>query len=182
MTIHLGELFESESGDKKIRSALLKALKENHQEGFDYLKFKKALQQLKEMGLDEETAFKSAFATASTMGLTKSKLKKSSDHYLNVLKKEQRVFAEALGNQILTKIDAKKNKTESYQKEIEVCKNKIEELKRTIDLLEQKISQVDSEVEKDRDRIEKTKEDFNRSFSEIFESIEKDVSLINQHL
>ena len=133
MAIDLTKLFEpSELSDKKLRGTLLKALKENFLKDFDYLKFRQSVSQLKEMDLDEKTSFKSAFATASTMGLTKSKLNKTAQHYLNVLDKEKRSFAEALNNQVASKVDAKKIKTDEYQKAIKTAEEKIKQLQTEI--------------------------------------------------
>ncbi len=182
MAIDLTKLFGSEDSDKKMRNTLLKALKENHIETFDYLKFRQAVLQLQQMDLDAATSFKSAFATASTMGLTKAKLKKTGDHYLNVLNKEKRIFAEALGNQITNKVEAKKIKATEYNSKISACESKILELQKEIEAYKTKMANIDTEIEKDQHRISETRDNFNQAFSNIFETIEEDMGLIDQYL
>src|SRR5690242_18768533 len=73
------------ASDQRIMSALLKALEENNMDGFDFLEFKNSLKALSQMPLDEATKFRSAFATASTMGVTVAKLLDSVDYYKKVL-------------------------------------------------------------------------------------------------
>ena len=73
MTINLKDLFAVTSEmNEKVLLKLLTAIKDGQQKDFDYLKFKQSYKSLCQMGMDESTAAKSAFLTASTMGLTKS--------------------------------------------------------------------------------------------------------------
>ena len=72
----LAELFAN-SGPLDQRSAnmIINTLEKNNLPGFDYLEYKQSLEGLSKMNMDEATAFQSAFVTASTLGLTKEKLK-----------------------------------------------------------------------------------------------------------
>ena len=72
------DIFGTHHGlDERSMESLVGALERENLPGFDYLEFKQALERLQAMDMAEETAFKSAFATASTMGLTKDKLLKT---------------------------------------------------------------------------------------------------------
>ncbi|MEM6967493.1 MAG: hypothetical protein AAF573_22205, partial [Bacteroidota bacterium] len=66
--------------DEKSISFLTGALDRNNLPGFDYIEFKQSLAALAKLNMDEETAFKSAFATAATVGLTKGKLLETASH------------------------------------------------------------------------------------------------------
>ncbi|MBK9102994.1 MAG: hypothetical protein IPL92_00055 [Saprospiraceae bacterium] len=57
--------------DQKSVDFLENAMVKQAQPGFDYLKFKQSIEQLAGLKLDGPTSLKSAFATASTMGVTK---------------------------------------------------------------------------------------------------------------
>ena len=73
----LKNIFGSTTGlDDKSMEYLTSALAKNNLPGFDYLEFKQSLGALASLNMDEATAYKSAFATASTVGLTKEKLLK----------------------------------------------------------------------------------------------------------
>ena len=80
----------------KFSDILLNALEKANQPGFDYLEFKKALQNLKKLNMDEATRYQSAYAAAQSMGITPQKLIESADHYLKVLAKEDQNFNDAL--------------------------------------------------------------------------------------
>ena len=66
--------------DQKSVDFLENALIKQSQPGFDYLKFKQSISQLANLNLDTSTSLKSAFATASTMGVTKDSLLQSARH------------------------------------------------------------------------------------------------------
>ena len=71
----LKSLFGATHGlDEKSLNFLVKALEKNNLPGFDYIEFKQSLGSLLSMDMLEETAFKSVFATATSVGLTKDKL------------------------------------------------------------------------------------------------------------
>ena len=83
----------------KFTNILLQAMEANNLDGFDYLEYKQSLHNLAKMPMDEQTRYQSAFAAASTMGATPAKLVKTAHFYLDVLKKEEAKFAQALANQ-----------------------------------------------------------------------------------
>ncbi|HQW72071.1 MAG TPA: hypothetical protein PKZ91_09640, partial [Saprospiraceae bacterium] len=64
---------------------LFDALERNNQAGFDYLEFRKALQSLETIGLDEKTKFLSAFAGAQASGANVKLLTDSATIYLEIL-------------------------------------------------------------------------------------------------
>ncbi|MBL0078152.1 MAG: hypothetical protein IPP53_03235 [Bacteroidetes bacterium] len=102
--------------DDKIRDTLLQALADNNMEGFDYFEFKQSLATLSKMPLDEATQFKSAFATAATMGITKENLLQSADYYKKVLHKEKEKFDVAVKGQNNANVLKKKEELETLKK------------------------------------------------------------------
>lgn len=66
-------LFKENGADERSLEFIATAIERNNLPGFDYF-VKRAVYTMLEMKIDEATAFKSAFATAATMGLTKDKL------------------------------------------------------------------------------------------------------------
>jgi hypothetical protein len=88
--------------DEKSIEYLTKALEKKNLPGLDYLEFKQSLGALLDMDMEETMAFKSAFATSATMGLTKEKLRKTAEHYKNVLTEEKEQFDAALEKQVKT--------------------------------------------------------------------------------
>ncbi|NNF35953.1 MAG: PglZ domain-containing protein [Saprospiraceae bacterium] len=179
MTIDLKKLFASDNEiDTATYNALLKAIKEKHQDGFDYLRFKQSVKSMQNMDMDEDTSFKSAFVTASTVGLTKKKLLSSTKFYMNILNKERESFAEAMRNQLTSKVEAKKVEAEKLAAKIEDYKKKISKMQEEMELYQNKIDSVDGEMESARKKIEATRDKFETTYHSIKEIMENDATKI----
>jgi len=183
MTIDLTKLFASEEDiDPKSKQALIKAIKSNALKDFDYLKFKQSLKTLQEMGMDQETSIKSAFATASTMGLTKSKLLQTAKFYNTILNKEKSKFAEALQNQMDVKVSKKRENTAKLGDKIKEYELKIEKMQNEISLYKQKMENVDEEINAAKEKLEGTKNSFINAYNSVSSIIREDISLITDLL
>lgn len=184
MKTDLRALFPDTDGlDEKSVAALLKAIKENYENGqFDYLNFKKSVASLGEMNLSEEMAVKSAFATASTLGLTKEDLVKSARKYVYALENERENFAETVLAQKASKIDGRKKEVSELAGKIEQNKLRIRELEREIEIFQKRIDNVDQDVEEARTKIQNTQDKFLRAFDLISSDIEGDIKKINKYL
>lgn len=184
MKIDLKKLFASrkEDADARMHATLIKAIKENARDDFDYLKFKQSVLTMKDMNMDEETSVKSAFATASVMGLTKEKLLKSAQRYKVVLDKEKEEFAKALKNQIAHNVDGKRVEAERLIKEIEHHKRKIEQLQKEIEAYQNKIDSVEDVVAEAKSKIEGTRDRFKSTYDDLYEQIEDDMITFDKYL
>ncbi len=183
MNIDLNELFNPNKDlDEKSTMALLRALVGSHNSGFDYLKFKKSVKSLGSMNMDEGTSYKSAFTTASTMGLTKKKLLASANRYLNVLKTESESFTDALRSQIDKNVNSRESMIAQLEQRIAENKAKIADLEKEILLFQNKIDNVDSDIEAAQLKIDTTKERFRNAYVTISDIIKKDIELIDLYL
>ena len=168
--------------DKKSTDFLSKALASNATDGFDYIKYRQAIQAMEKIGLDETTALKSAFATASTMGLTKSGLVNSAKHYLSVLMDEKGKFDEALNNRVKDKIASKRDMVLKLEQRIEEMKKKIAELEAKVSEHQQKIDVADDSLEEEKAKIASTQQNFETAFKAFVSIIEDDIQRIGKHL
>ena len=168
--------------DKRSTDALLKAIKENYTSEFDYLKFIHSVRTLKGMDMDEETAFKSAFATAKTMGFTKEAFRKSIRFYTKVLSNEREIFAEALKRQRAEKLTGQASKNETIKKKIEAHKAKIQKLKDEISAYEMRLETSDDTLQKEREKLESITENFVKSFKHFDEQLKSDLELFEQYI
>lgn len=183
MKIDLSELFgTSTEVDTDMMRTILRALKNEHKNDFDFISFKQSVQNLKKLDMDEETCFKSAFATASTMGLTKEKLINSAQRYQYALENERSSFANALKNQMEVKVNGKKEEAENLKKRIEEYKDKIKEMEREMQLYQQKIDSVDENMAQARKKIEDTKNKFEKVYNSVNNSIVTDIKQIESYL
>jgi vacuolar-type H+-ATPase subunit I/STV1 len=183
MTMELKKLFEvNEDLNEQMVNIILASIKDNHESGMDYLKFKQSIQNLMSMNMDEATSIKSAYATASTMGLTKESLSKSIINYLAVVNRERDRFIQTLKNQIDQNIDQPKEEILKYEEQIETNQRKIETLSKEIEAYKQKIESVKQEIEKSESKIEKTKSEFLAVYEAFVKNLEDDKSFYENNL
>ena len=168
--------------DERSAQFLINALEKSNLDGFDYLEYKQSLGALAALNIDEATAFKSAFATASTMGLTQDKLQKTAHYYLKILEKERSQFEQAVQQQVQRQIAGKKQQSDTMMKSIEQKKNLIEKMRNEIAQHQEKIIALQSEIESAHDKIGATKQNFEQTYIIIEEEIKEDISKISMYL
>lgn len=183
MQKNLKDLFGSDHGlDEKSVKFLTSALEKNNLPGFDYIEYKQSLTTLAGMDMEEVTAFKSAFATASTLGLTKDKLLKTAEHYKKVLMNEKIQFDAALQKQVNQRVNNKLEELNKLKKQIEDYKKKIAQLEEKIARNQETIEKQDDVIQKAKEKIESTKDGFELTLQSILNQIDKDIDNINTYL
>ncbi|HHB78927.1 MAG TPA: hypothetical protein ENK85_06815 [Saprospiraceae bacterium] len=183
MSDQLKDLFAQAAGaDEKSLRFLMKALSENDLSGFDYLQFKQSVAALAKMNMDEATAYKSAFATAATMGLTKAKLAETAGYYRNILVKEQDNFAKALNHQLSTKVEAKKKNVEKLKYQINKNKEQIKKLQDEIAGYLDEVESMEASIVEEDNRIAAAKDKFENTHKAVLRVIDEDVANIEKYL
>lgn len=167
--------------DAKITETLFKALSDNNLQSFDYFEFKQSLKTLRGM-LDEPTAFKSAFATAATMGITKEKLIESANFYLKVLAKEKEKFDAAAKSQGAGTVDAKRKDIEAAKKSITEKSELIRKLTDEISAAQAKINELQAFIIQAESKISETSQNFVASYISVSSEITSDIEKIKQHI
>lgn len=177
-----GTELPSEGPDNKFIDLLLKAIESKNMDGFDYLEFKQSLQSLVKLETLEEKRFQSAFAMASTMGLTKDKLFKSAQHYANVLHDEQKKFEEAFQKQKKAQIDEKESRMKTLQNQIREKQELLEQIQKEIADSEKQLSGIEDQVDKSLSKIESTHDKFYASYNLVLGQIKDDISKIEKYI
>lgn len=168
--------------DERSMESLVGALERENLPGFDYLEFKQSLGRLQALNMEQEVAFKSAYATASTMGLTKEKLIKTADHYKQVLDKEKKSFDNALANQVKAKVEGKRKEVITLRKRLGEYEAKITELERLKASAEKTISEADETIQTAQDTINDVHDRFEATMKALLNQIDKDIEDINRYL
>jgi hypothetical protein len=143
-----GNSLASKPVDNTILDKLLLALENNNQAGFDYLEYRRSLKSLAALPMDEPVKFQSAYATASTMGVTLEKLLSSIEFYKKVLRNEEDTFRKASKEQYVVNVENKlkeKEKSGKIQKlteEIRVHQSELEEMGKLIETGDAKIRET----------------------------------------
>lgn len=161
---------------------LFDALEKNNLEGFDYLEFKKSLQSLSSMPMDEATRFKSAFAMASSMNVTAKQLLDSADFYVQILGQEEQKFQKALAQQKSTKVHAQEEQVKQLETTVKAKAEQIKLLTEEIDKLQQQITATNTEITTQTQKVTKTKNDFMASYDAVTGQINNDVANMKKYL
>ena len=179
----LKTLFGKDHGlDQKSVEFLTNALEKSNIPGFDYIEFKQSLGALAQMNMDEATAFKSSFATASTVGLTKMKLLETAEHYKKVLKDEKAQFDVALQNQMQQRVASKQKEVIKLKEQITKHEEKIAQLREQIAKFQSTLDGADAQIEAAKEKIDHTQDSFERTHQSILNQIEKDIENIQKYL
>ena len=179
----LKEVFGNTHGlDEKSVAFLVNALEKNNLPGFDYIEFKQALTAMGAMNIEETTAFKSAFATAATVGLTKTKLLETASHYKAVLSKEKSQFDVAMQKQIQQRVGDKKQEVEKLKQQITAHNEKIAQLQEQIARFQNTVDNADAAISEAKQKIEGTQKSFEFTHQSILNQIDKDIENINKYL
>ncbi|HZV68283.1 MAG TPA: hypothetical protein VFG10_02025 [Saprospiraceae bacterium] len=166
----------------KFLEVLFEALQTNNQEGFDYLEFKDFLRSLANVPMDDSTRFKSAFATAQTMGATKDKILGSAKQYIAILGKEESKFQEALSGQKDRNLTGKQDEIKNLEKTIRDNEAEIEKLKSGIENHKKQISTLETEINSASEKLAQTASDFGATYQALLSQIQDDVKNIESHL
>jgi chromosome segregation ATPase len=170
--------------DERSMESLVGALERENLPGFDYLEFKQSLERLQALEVKQDDAYiyKSAFATASTMGLTKEKLIKTAAYYKQVLDKEKKIFDNALGKQIKAKVDGKRKEVEMLRKKLGEYEAKINELEALKASAEKTISEADETIQAAQESINDVHQRFEATLNALLNQIDSDIEDINRYL
>lgn len=179
----LSELFGSNPElDQKFVNIFIGALEKNNKPGFDYIEFKQSISALAKMNMDDEMAIRSAFATASTVGLTKKKLLETAVFYAKVIENEKEQFDTALDKRISQKVGGKRKEVEKLKEQIIKYKEKIEQLEAQMEKYQHTIDTADEQIQAEEEKIRGTQHNFEQTHSLFIEQIKEDIGNFKTYL
>lgn len=166
----------------KFYDILFGAMEANNQEGFDYLEYKKSLQTLSKMPMDEQTRYASAFAAAQAMGVTAQKLNESAQFYLNILKSEDSKFQESVNAQRQKQIGSKEKAIIDLDATMKAKGEQITKLTQEIAASQEEMGKMKAEISDAVIKIETTLSDFHATYSDLTSQIAQDVEKMSKYL
>ena len=166
----------------KFYDILFGAMETNNQEGFDYLEYKKSLQTLATMPMDEKTRYFSAFAAAQAMGVTSQKLNDSAQFYLNILKSEDAKFQESVNIQRQKQIGSKEKAIIDLDATMKAKGEQIARLTQEIQTHQDDMTKMKAEISDAVIKIETTLSDFHATYSDLTTQIGQDVEKMKLYL
>lgn len=173
------DAYEADGADERFVDVLMKALEKKNMDGFDYLEYKQSLAALGKMGIEGDTAIKSAFATGTTMGLTKAKLLKSAEYYQQVLQDEKTQFNASLQRHITKSVEGKRQETAKLKKKIADWQTKIDQLNQQIQKAQQTIDKADADIADAKAKAVDNQNRFDATLELITTAIQSDIDKVS---
>lgn len=161
---------------------LFGAMETNNQPGFDYLEYKKSLQTLSKMPMDEATRYSSAYAAAQAMGVSSQTLNDSAQFYLNVLKTEDSKFQESVNVQRQKQIGSKEKAIIELDATIKAKGEQIAKLTQEIAAHQEDMGKMKAEISEAVIKIETTLSDFHATYSDLINQIGQDIDNMKKYL
>lgn len=168
--------------DERHYKMLLQAMEDNNLDDFDYLEFKNSLKALEALPLDEATKYKSAFATASTMGLTFDNLVKTANYYKTIIDKEKDKFRAVLKQQVTQKILSKDQERQKLAQIVDHKQKQIALLEAEISEHNKELCDIDDYINDVSNKIEETKQNFVATYQHLQGKLDADIEKINKYL
>ena len=168
--------------DEKMIDSLLRAIDAANLDGFDYLEFKRAVKALQKFSMDEATQYRSAYTTASTIGVTLPELVSSAQHYLHVLDAERDKFQASFQAEYDRKITQSETEVKRLRQEMADKASEIERLQREIELRNERVNELERVTEAGRARVIRTRDAFGASYAHVRNLIAGDIDRMKRYL
>jgi len=165
--------------DQKIFDSLIKVLENKNLPGEDYMEFMEALQNMKNIQLDETLKMQTVLATLSTKGLTKNKILESADFYIKVLEDEKNKFNQALSQEINKQVDSKQKEIKNIEEQNKNKTEQIAQLTSEINQNLQEINKLKALMEEASAKIKSTENNFVFTFEAVISQIRNNITKIN---
>ncbi len=172
---------DGQVNDKFVK-VLLEAMEAANLPGFDYLEYKKALQNLEKMNFADSVRFQTAYAGAQSMGVTPAQLIDSAQHYLATLAGEQKKFETALDNQKQQQIGQKQQQLDNLDKEVAAQEEKIRQLQQQIVDKKARQLKLRATLDQSTGKLAATEADFHKTYAVITGQIAEDLERMKEYL
>lgn len=148
----------------------------------DYMDLKKALANMANLPMNEDTKIQAAFAAMATAGGNAQAFQESFDYYKNIIETEKTKFEEAFASMQSDAVLEKQKTIETLTKKNEDNATKVQQLTEETNANAQKIAQLQVEVSTDNARLEQKKANFNAAYQKVMSEIDADMAKIQKHI
>ncbi len=155
---------------------LLKALEKNDIEGIDYLEFKKTLQSFAKMPMDKELRFQSALTAVKSMGASDAKIIESAKFYLEILKKEETGFLEAVERNKKNQVEGQLQRMDQLKKMKAEKEASIKKMQAEMEQITKEVAGIQTKVQNAQVTIDSKKNHFYASYEHVSNQIKKDLA------
>lgn len=163
----------SQDQSLKYKGILEEVMEKNNIEGPDFYEFYKSLNGLSGIPIPDHQKYQSAFATLSTLGLTKDKLLQSSDVYISALNTEKGMFEAHLAETNRIKVVDVETEMAKLVEENNALQAKIQENIAKIGELNNSVMTAKSNISSAQSAFEYTYNSFTQNLQNIVNNIKQ---------
>lgn len=168
--------------DQKIFEVLSQALEDNALAENDYWKFKKSLDNMRQIAMDEQTKFKAVFASFQANGVDVSHLLDTAKHYINVLESQRDSFTRDLQTQFGDELQQHENTVEELKTQIAEKTEKIKQLTQEIQDNQTQSMSLSGEINIGKLKIQGLQANFDITYSVVEGEIQSNIQKISTYL
>jgi len=169
--------------DTKYIEILGNRLDSLNMDGEDYLELKEALDSLlKVAGMNENTAYISAFTTLKTRGLTKQRCLESIDYYVEELNKEQELFRQAQSDKYDNNVASIDDEISDLNQQNEEAQQEIARLTEKIQENNITIAEKTTVMNENKAELETQQANFDATLSHFVTALQADKEKISQYI
>jgi hypothetical protein len=143
--------------------------------GQDYYEFRKSLDQMANLPMDEKTKFLSTYAVLSSQGCTKDVLRSSIDKYITVIGEERKTFTSELEKLSAQKVQSKLDAVAKAQKDLLDLQQKMSEVNTFIINTQQ-------EAQQESLKLKTTEANFNVTADFVMNKLAEDKQKIEMYI
>ena len=168
--------------DAEIKEQLSAALSSANQPGYDYFEFAQAAESMISLIPAEALRYQSTFASAKVQGVTAEKLLSSAQYYLNVLKKKETEFDQALEDHTQQAVTAKMDAISKVNADMLAKAEQIRKINEEINTLQTQKTAMTNEVSDSQTKIAQTRNNFGATMKLFVDRISSDMEKIKTYL
>ena len=177
------EELPDQDGKERFYQILSEVLDKNNLPGFDYIEFKKAVRSILEMHqMEEQAAYKTAFATAQAMNVNASHLIDSAQKYLSILETEEASFSHSAQSFLTRQLSNRDVEKQSLDKELIQIRSELDRLQKLLVEKESRLAALQSETESVQAKFDQNKINFSAAYHSIVSQIKEDVEKMKKYL
>jgi hypothetical protein len=161
--------------DNKFIDMLEGVIEQSNIPGQDYFEFKQAVENMKQLPMDEKTKFMTAFSVLSLQGCKKDVLLSSIENYIGIIQKEKTSFDEEMKTAYAKNVQSKLDQATNAKKELDTLRKKLTDLNNSILTLSQ-------EAQQEEMKIRATESNFKASADVIISEMISDKEKVNSYI
>lgn len=167
--------------DEAIKKQLMDVLLENNLEGYDYLEFRKSLNDMRSIIPSEPDRYKATYTAVQSV-ISVDELIRATEFYITKLSDKKEEFDQTVASMVEQNVTAKETEADSIEGQITQKQEEITRLNQEIAELQQSKMSLQNDVISEKAKIERVNLNFITTYNDMVQSIQQDKTKISTYL